>query len=291
MTHHLPTMDVIRIVWITLLLMVVAKTGAAQGARLGWADTAELTLVFTGGNAEATTLGLRNELIGNWENSSVSVEISALRAQSSQTTRSATGPSPLTFQVSTQTASIMTAEHYFVHSRYDRHLGGKTFWYVGAGWDRNTFAGFDHRYTGNSGLGHTWLENDTWTFKTAYGVGYTLQRDIAPAPGVDDGFAGIRLSYEFKRQVTPTTEFTSGLVADENLEKTSDLRTDLINAIAVDMTSQLALKVSWKLLYDHLPSQVAIPLRLPNGDPTGNTVLTPLASVDQIVTFALVASF
>ena len=291
MTHHLPTTNVIRIVGITLLVMVVAKTGAAQGARLGWSDTAELTLVFTGGNAEATTLGLRNELVGNWENSSVSVEISALRAQSSQTTRIATGPSPLTFQVSTQTASTLTAEHYFAHSRYDRHLGGKTFWYIGAGWDRNTFAGFDHRYTGNSGVGHTWLENDMWIFKTAYGVGYTLQRDIAPAPSGDDGFVGIRLSYEFKGQITPTTEFTSGLVADENLEKTSDFRTDLINAIAVDMTSQLALKVSWQLLYDHLPSQVAIPLRLPSGDLTGDMVLTPLASVDQIVTFALVASF
>ena len=123
MTHHLPTTNVIRIVGITLLVMVVAKTGAAQGARLGWSDTAELTLVFTGGNAEATTLGLRNELVGNWENSSVSVEISALRAQSSQTTRIATGPSPLTFQVSTQRASTLTAEHYFAHSRYDRHLG------------------------------------------------------------------------------------------------------------------------------------------------------------------------
>ena len=50
-----------------LLVIVVSKPGAAQNDQLGWSDTAELTLVFTGGNAEATTLGLRNALMGDWE--------------------------------------------------------------------------------------------------------------------------------------------------------------------------------------------------------------------------------
>ena len=66
---------------------------------------------------------------------------------------------------------------------------------------------------------------------------------------------------------------------------------DLMNAVAVSMNSQLALKVSWQLLYDHLPSLVRIPLMGVNGSPTGDTVLVGLDSVDNLVTFALVASF
>ena len=81
------------------------------------------------------------------------------------------------------------------------------------------------------------------------------------------------------------------LVADENLDNTGDFRTDLINAVGVSMTSQLALKVSWQLLYDRQPSLVALPLLDVGGLPTGDTVFAELDKIDNFVTFALVASF
>ena len=81
------------------------------------------------------------------------------------------------------------------------------------------------------------------------------------------------------------------MVADENLETTADFRADLINAVSVNVSSLLALKISWQLLYDHLPSHKAVPLISPNGALTSHIVLTPLTPVDQIVTFALVARF
>ena len=57
------------------------------------------------------------------------------------------------------------------------------------------------------------------------------------------------------------------------------------------MSSQLALKVSWQLLYDNLPSLVGIPLTALGGGPTADTVFAELDSVDNLLTFALVASF
>jgi hypothetical protein len=65
----------------------------------------------------------------------------------------------------------------------------------------------------------------------------------------------------------------------------------LTNAVAVSMTSRLALKISWQLLYDHEPSFAGVPLVFPGGVPTGSTVFVPLGGVDNLVTFALVASF
>ncbi|MBM61340.1 MAG: hypothetical protein CL484_00145 [Acidobacteria bacterium] len=290
-TPHLSWKLMLGAIGTTALCIMTTKTVAAQQSPQGWSDTAELTMVFTAGNAQATTLGLRNELIGDRDTSRVSLEMGALRAKSTQTTRVATGRSPLDFQVLETSETILTAEHYFTRGRYNRNLQGETFWHIGGGWDRNTFAGFNNRYTGNGGIGQTWIDNDVTVFKTTYGISYTIQQDIAALPNSNDGFVGIRLSYEFDRQVTPTTEFTSSIVADENLETTTDFRADLINAISVSVSSLLALKVSWQLLYDHLPSHEAVPLMSSKGALTNHIVLTPLNPVDQIVTFALVARF
>ena len=91
--------------------------------------------------------------------------------------------------------------------------------------------------------------------------------------------------------MTPTTEFTSELVLDENLENLEDLRTDMGNAIAVSMNSRLALKGSWQLRYRRQPARKPISLLLPDGTPTGTQVDISLEQVDQIMTFALVGRF
>lgn len=81
------------------------------------------------------------------------------------------------------------------------------------------------------------------------------------------------------------------LVADENPQDTEDFLTDLTNAISVSMNSRLALKVSWQLLFDNLPSLVAIPLTTGGGRPTGDTVFSELDTVDNLLTFVLVSNF
>ena len=260
-------------------------------AELGWSDTAELTVVFTGGNAEASTLGFRNELARTWDEATLLTTVRALRAESTTFTRTAVGVSPASFEVTKESVTALTAESYYARGQYDRQLRGRTFWYAGTGWERNTFAGIANRYSWVGGVGNTWIDNDRSTFRTNYGVSYTLQDDVTDASGADDTFAGLRLSYDYRQQLTPNTEFTSVLAADENLEDRADFRSDLINALAISMNSRLAVKVSWQLLYDRQPSLVSLPLIHPTGAPTASTVLVELDSVDNFVTFALVANF
>ena len=268
-------------------------TAWAQDAEeeLGWADTAELTVVFTGGNAKASTLGFRNELAREWEGATLVTSVGALRAESTTFTRTAVGVSPTSFEMTKDSVTALTAESYYARGQYDRELNARTFWYAGTGWERNTFAGIANRYSWGGGVGNTWVDDDRSTFRTNYGVTYTLQDDVTKVAGGDDTFAGLRLSYDYRRQLTPNTEFTSVLVADENLEETADLRADLMNAVAVSMSSRLALKVSWQMLYDHQPSLVGLPLIQPTSVPTDTTVLVELENVDNFVTFALVATF
>lgn len=282
---------------LALTTLVTAGGGTAlaqedgEDADVGWADAAELTVVFTGGNAEASTLGFKNDLTRTWTSASLLVGVGALRANSTTFARTALGVSPTNFQVTKDSISTLTAESYYARGQYDRDLSARTFWYAGTGWERNTFTGIQNRYSWGGGVGNTWVDDDTSTFKTGYGLTYTLQDDVASAAGSDDTFAGLRLSYDYRRQVTANTEFTSVLIADENLEETADFRTDLINAVAVSMSSQLALKVSWQLLYDHQPSLLTLPLIGVAGVPTGDTVFTELDTVDNLLTFALVATF
>ena len=278
---------------LAFLAVVVAGVGTARAQgdeepELGWADTAELTLVFTGGNAESSTLGLRNALTRVWDNATFVFDIGALRAESSTITRTAVGASPTSFEVTKDSLNTLTGENYFARGQYNREINARTFWYAGSGWERNTFAGIENRYSGGGGLGNTWADSERATFKTAFGLTATRQDNVV---GSDETFAGLRLSYDYRQQLTPTTEFTSLLVADENLDNTGDFRTDLINAVGVSMTSQLALKVSWQLLYDRQPSLVALPLLGVGGLPTGDTVFAELDKIDNFVTFALVASF
>ena len=249
-----------------LVLAIIVITSVAtlcaqdDGQDRNWSDTAELTVVVTSGNSEASTIGFKNELTRDWENSVLAISVGALRVDS----------------------TALTAESYYARWQYNHDISDRSFLYTGAGWERNTFAGFSNRSSVGAGFGNTWVDDERSTFKTAYGLTATRQKDLI---GIDTTSPGMRMSYEYRQQVTQNTEFTSVLVADENLQETGDFRTDFINAIAVSMTSKLAFKVSWQLLYDHQPSLVERSLF------GGETVFAPLNKLDSFLTFALVASF
>ena len=276
--------------FIALMTLVTAAPAWAQDddAEPGWSDTAELTVVFTGGNAESSTLGVKNELVRTWEAASLVVAAGALRADSTTFVRTAVGVSPTSFRVGKEGVSVLTTESYYARGQYDREISARTFWYAGGGWDRNTFAGVQNRYSGGAGLGNMWVDTDHSTFKTGYGLTVTRQEDVV---GTNETFGGLRLSYDYRQQLTDTTKFTSVLVADENLSEAGDFRSDLINAIVVSMSGQLALKVSWQMLYDRQPSLVGLQLLGVGGGPTGDTVFADLDAVDNLLTFALVATF
>jgi len=256
---------------------------AAQDERArGWSNVAELTFVLTAGNASSSTFGLKNTAERLWDNVSFKLSAGALRTESGITTRTATG-TPENFSVSETTETEVTAEKYFLKSRLDRSLGESAFLYGGADWDRNTFAGIQNRYGFVSGAGRAWFEEEERRLKTDLGLTYTIQKDVVESPDADS-FLGLRGSYDFFHTLTETTDLTSVLVVDQNLNTTEDLRADWTNSIAVAMSDRLALKTSLQLLFDNQPALTAVPL----GD---SEVLTPLGKVDTLFTVAIVANF
>ena len=252
---------------------------------LGWMDVAEFTFVLTGGNSSSSTFGLKNTLQHNWQNATFKLVGGGIRTEATTVTRTATG-TPGNPTINEDETSDVTAENYFLRSRYDRDISASTYLFGGAGWERNTFAGFDNRYSVVAGTGRTWFDSDARRFKTDIGLTYTSQDDIVANPDVDDAFIGLRGSWDFFRQLSATTAFESELIVDENLNQTDDFRADLTNSLSVAMSEGLALKTSLQLLFDNLPSLVSVPFA------TGTeTALIPLDKVDSVFTVAIVANF
>jgi putative salt-induced outer membrane protein YdiY len=211
--------------------------------------------------------------------------VGGIRGETSTTARTATG-TPGSFTVSETSTSQLTAESYFARGRYDRSLG-PAFLFGGTGWERNTFAGVQNRYSFVAGVGRTWIDTDAGRFKTDVGATYTIQKDVDPAPGADDSFAGVRASIDAMRQITEGTQYTSTLVTDLNAEETEDLRADWINSLSFTLSQRLAFKTSLQLLFDNQPSLLQVPLFDAGGSPNG-TVLTAGDKVDSVLTVTLV---
>ena len=116
-----------------------------------WENSTELSFVSTGGNASSSTLGLKSTLTATGGRSTFKIEVGGIRGETTFRTRTATG-SATNFTVDETTNSQLTAENYFVRGRYDRAFAS-AFAFSGAGWDRNTFAGIQNRYSLVAGLG------------------------------------------------------------------------------------------------------------------------------------------
>lgn len=266
--------------------LILPAGAAAQDAGIAWENATELSFVSTSGNASSSTLGLKSSLTGTSGQNSFKIEVGGIRGETELIDRRATG-SETVYTVSKATTSQLTAESYFARGRYDRAFDG-AYGFVGAGWDRNTFAGIQNRYAGVAGLGRAWADSETSRFKTDVGATYTIQKDVDPVPGADDAFGGVRLSVDAMRQLSETVQYASVLLVDENLEDTEDLRADWTNSVSVALSSALAFKTSLQLLFDNQPARIGVPLYTTGGTPLNTEVPTPGEELDSILTVALV---
>ncbi len=274
----------------SLAVVLAAAPVAAQDAGWSWDNSTEFAFVTASGNSSSTTLGLQATLTGETEVDAFKFEVGGIRASSKFVTRTAVGTTG-SFTLNETVREDKSAENYFARSRYNRDLGENDFFvFGGAGWERNTFAGFNNRVSFVLGVGDTWVDDDVTLLKTDIGGTYTIQKDVEPTPGKDEGFGGLRANVEFRRALSETTDFASLLIADENLADTEDLRLDWTSSVSVDLVSGLALKTSYRLLFDNQPARIRVPLfDTPGGTETGQVTI-PSKKYDNFVTVSLVIS-
>ena len=232
----------------------------------GFYDTADLSLVITGGNSAATTFGLRNLAEYYWEKSSLRFDLGGLSTQSrSREDRIAVETGDGGFEV-VEAERQKTAENYFANLRYDYSLSERWYTFAIGGWSRNRFAGYDDKWQGALGVG--WIAIDTEKTKLDLDIAGTYTSE-SPVLGQKNDFGGIRLAYGFEQHIAESTIFFSNLVLDQNLQETEDLRADWFNALEISITDLVFLRTSFRVLWRNDPLFETLPLY----DQSGNPVL------------------
>jgi hypothetical protein len=269
-----------------MLLMFVAFSGVAawgQGnpdRETGWSNKTELSFVFTEGNSDTETVGIRNDLRRDWTSANLKIAFDTVKADTADD-RFLLVDSGITFlpgetPVVTGTTVIEPdkepdVEKYFLESVYDRKVGKRLTWHAGLSWDRNEDAGILNRYIAFGGVGHIWYDSEDFALRTTYGVSHTDREEETTDPEKEDKFAGGRFDLQFLDRFGKAATFESKFTANLNLEDTADYTLNATTSVAVKMTDRLSLKVSLQGLYNSEPAleDVDIIARIELFDPDG----------------------
>lgn len=275
------------IVAIAGLALGTGALAADEPQKRPWSDTAELGLVMTSGNSEGTNFAFSNKFKYAWSNAELTCDAAALRTES--TSRFIDNPAPYGTPVVTDTTET-TAAVYGIAAKYRRNVTERFFWYTGAAWFQNFFAGIDDRYIAGGGVGYTFVKNDRHLFKGEIGAEFTREDPLGNPPPTQletQDFIGVRgyLGYEFK--FSENSKLTEDLNVIENLDTTSAWRANSVTALTAGFTNNLALKVSYAIAYSNEP-----PVKVIAANPgPGPDAIYEFEKTDTILTAALVVNF
>lgn len=252
-----------------------------------WAATAEVSYVVTGGNSATSALSVGTSFTRKWTKDTLLFKAFILNSRSKTTTRTAQG-TEADYDILEETFTRKVAENYLLSGQYDRRVSKRLSAQGGASWDRNRFAGVDDRVMVAAGFGYLWIEKAQTIIKTSAGLTYTLRQYV----GQDmESFSGFRLSTSADQKLSKNASFMTLFVFDDNLKNAPDWRIDWNNSVTASISKSLALKVSLRTLYAHLPANQNLPLFDPLGQPTGLFVPYPLQHLDIFLTTSLVVNF
>ncbi len=271
--------------------LILAPGAAAQDKKTGllgpWLATAEISYVVTGGNTSTSALSLGTSLTRKWTNDTLLFKSYILTSNATTTTRTAQG-TPDDFLILEDRVTRKVAENFLLAGQYDRRISKKLTGQAGFGWDRNRFAGVDDRFLFTTGFGYAWVEKARTQVKSSAGLTYTLRQYV----GQDmESFAGFRFTIGAEQKILESSGISSQFVFDDNLKRTSDWRFDWINSVTASISRSLALKMSLRTLYAHVPALQNLPLYDLIGQPTGQTVPYPLKKLDTFLTTSIVINF
>jgi len=240
-----------------------AQDPAKEPPKLGWSDSADLSLVVTAGNSGSQTWGFTNQLRYVWNDARFACDVNVVRASTSDDHFFMVAPGiefPVGGAPANPPTSLIKPEptldvaNDLISGSYERNITPKFFWNAGGSWDRNDDAGILNRYILHAGVGNKWADTERRRFTTSYGISYTDRQEENPDPAKDRRFAGARLGWDYKEQFTAAAAFTNTFATNVNLSDAADYSINTTSALTVSVVSHISLKVSLQWLYEHEPA-------------------------------------
>lgn len=142
--------------------------------------------------------------------------------------------------------------------RYDRFLGPKASLYMMGGAYIDTFAGIERRLTEQAGYSRNLIENDKTKLMVELGAAVIQETRVIPDPRPDEfvdyeNIFAARALIGFSHTFNENVNFSETVEAYENILSPADLRVINRAAITMQLSDNLALKVSNDLYYDNTP--------------------------------------
>ena len=152
----------------------------------------------------------------------------------------------------------LNAQKFDSNLRYDRFLGPKSSVYAMGGAYVDTFAGIEYRLTEQAGYSRNLIDNETTKLMAELGAAVIQESRVVPDPR-PEGFVdyetifAARALIGFSQTFNKNIKFSETIEAYENVRSPADLR--LINraSLTMQLSDNLALKVSNDLYYDNTP--------------------------------------
>ncbi len=286
--HHFIAAAALGLLAILAIRPVLVRGEEKKLGLLGpWKATAELSFVVTGGNTATSAFSLGTSFNRKWTNDSLLFKSYILKSNSTTTTRTARG-TETDFDIIEDKIHRLVAENYLLAGQYDRRISKKLSGQVGLSWDRNRFAGVDDRVMFTTGLGCAWVEKARTLVRTAAAMTYTLRQYVGQDMA---SFAGLRFSILADQKILENSSVSTQFVLDDNLKQMDDWRFDWTNSVSASISKSLALKISLRMLYTHVPALQSLALFDLEGLPTGLFVQVPLKNLDTLMTTSIVINF
>lgn len=195
-----------------------------------WTDEAELAYVQTDGNSEMTSFSAKNKLTYQFNPQiKAAWSISALYGESDDK---------------------RTAEQYATDLKVDYSLSSRLYTGGLIGWQRDTFAGIEHRYYIGPIAGYHIFTGPKHFLVTEAGINYVNEEYT---DDTDDTYAQARAfgSYEYvfdkKTKAFQTAEFL------QSLDEAKQYRVNSETGIITALSDQFSLKVSYIINYNNAP--------------------------------------
>ena len=246
-----------------------------------WSNSTELSLVFTEGNSNTQSIGLKETLGYKNLKGRTRFRIDALRTAKSDDPYLQVEAGQIILPGETPTSlpthdvrppSEPDVARIFAEGRYEGNIWKRTTtWNAGASWDRNEDAGILNRYIVFGGLGDTWVDREDLAFRTTYGFSYTDREEEIDDPEKEQRFVGARVSSDFKDMWGKSTTYDNDFTFNVSFKDLSDYNADLTQGLSVSMSSHLSLKISLQFLYAGEPAleEVDVIARVQIIDPDG----------------------
>lgn len=197
-----------------------------------WTPKAELSYVSTSGNTRTQTFSGKLELKGEMGADRFLLSLGYLNARDDGVDK----------------ASRLNAD-----LRYEHVFAGRLFGFLGAGYLRDRFAGFEHRISAGPGLGLDILKEDLHTLKGSISSEYVHESSF-PSDAGESEFATASLGVEYGWKIRENVTYSLDIRSMHSLKDSEKYYIEAKTSLSVAMNATISIGISYSVNYQNSPA-------------------------------------